>query len=120
MLIAYTYAGDANLSGFIDADDYFHIDAGYNNPADARSYVTGDFNYDGVVNSDDYFIIDANFSAQGAPMTGAAIAGATTVPEPGGAAIAFIAAAYFSSNRIFASRAKRSSSTRKPKPGAPG
>jgi hypothetical protein len=82
VLIAYTYAGDANLSGAIDADDYFQINSSYNDPAAMRSYFKGDFNYDGVINSDDYFIIDANFSAQGAPMAGAAVAGVASVPEP--------------------------------------
>ena len=30
VLVGYTYAGDANLSGFIDGDDYFRIDKGFN------------------------------------------------------------------------------------------
>src|SRR6185295_13774921 len=75
VLIAYTYAGDANLSGSIDADDYFQINSGYAGPQSSVTYFRGDFNYDGHIDSDDFFIIDANFIGQGAPMMGAAVAG---------------------------------------------
>jgi hypothetical protein len=91
VLIAYTYAGDANLSGTIDADDYFQISAGFNDPSSTRSYFKGDFNYDGQIDSDDFFIIDSSFVGQGAAMTGAASADAAAVPEPAGA-IALISA----------------------------
>ena len=62
-LVKYTYAGDADLSGRIDADDYFAIDSGYAHPANP-SYASGDFNYDGAINGDDYFLIDSNYLAQ--------------------------------------------------------
>ena len=87
-LVTYTYTGDANLDGKIDADDYFQIDSNYNKNGNnaAISYHNGDFNYDGVVNGDDYFIIDSNFAAQGSPFSNGAtfdvVGGVQAVPEP--------------------------------------
>ncbi len=82
----YTYAGDANLDGKINADDYFQIDSHYNKTADsAKSYLDGDFNYDGKINGDDYFLIDMNFHAQGAAFSASepvSLAGIQAVPEP--------------------------------------
>ncbi len=48
-LAMYTYAGDANLDGKINADDYFQIDSNYNKNGNnaAISFHDGDFNYDG-------------------------------------------------------------------------
>ncbi len=87
-LVMYTYAGDSNLDGKIDADDYFNIDSNYNKPATA-TYSHGDFNYDGQINGDDYFIIDSNLTAQSTAFaTGSAFdpgfsAGSLqAVPEP--------------------------------------
>jgi len=63
--VMYTYAGDANLDGKVNADDYFLIDRNHNTPS--AGWLNADFNYDGVVNGDDYAFIDAAFAAQGAP-----------------------------------------------------
>ena len=88
VLAMYTYAGDANLDGKIDADDYFEIDSNVNKPAAMVSYFHGDFNYDGLINGDDYFAIDANFAAQGAALGSSAMSGSlSAVPEPGVGAI---------------------------------
>ena len=66
VLVKYTYAGDADLNGRINADDFFQIDRGYGHTsADRLGYFNGDFNYDGVINGDDYFLIDSNFGGQG-------------------------------------------------------
>ncbi|MEA2707576.1 MAG: hypothetical protein QOF78_177, partial [Phycisphaerales bacterium] len=54
----YTYAGDANLDGFISGDDYSTID--FNAGSSADGWVNGDFNYDGIVSGDDYSTIDFN------------------------------------------------------------
>jgi hypothetical protein len=83
LLMKYTYGGDANLDGRINADDYFVLDRNYNKSGTVFGYSSGDFDYNGVVNSDDYFIIDSNF---GAPALGSAIVpdGAAVVPEPTG------------------------------------
>jgi hypothetical protein len=89
VLVRYTYAGDANLDGFISGDDYSSID--FNVGTSAFGYVNGDFNYDGIVSGDDYSTIDFNFAAQGAPLGDSASAsGVTAVPEPTGALAALM------------------------------
>src|SRR5205814_1903472 len=60
VLIRYTYNGDANLSGAINGDDYFLIDAGFG--SQANIYGNGDFDQNGKINADDYFIIDSNYN----------------------------------------------------------
>ena len=91
VLVMYTYAGDADLSGSINGDDYFKIDQGYS--AHATGYANGDFNYDGRIDADDYFIIDSNYSRQGAAFSAGSplaldtaadgsIGGVQAVPEP--------------------------------------
>jgi hypothetical protein len=67
ILVKYTYNGDGNLDGRIDADDYAGIDAGF--ATHATGYRNGDFNYsDGQPNSDDFFLIDKAFSDQSAVL----------------------------------------------------
>jgi hypothetical protein len=69
ILVKYTYDGDANLDGQVNADDYAAIDAGF--ATHATGYAHGDFNYSGgQPNSDDYFAIDRSFSDQGAVLAG--------------------------------------------------
>jgi hypothetical protein len=81
----YTYAGDVNFDGLVDASDYGIIDNYFQFPGTA-GYANGDFNYDGVIDAGDYGIIDNTFQLQGAPLpTGAGaveLAGVTAVPEP--------------------------------------
>ncbi len=62
ILVKFTWNGDANLDGLIDADDYFQIDSGY--ITQNKGWYNGDFNYDGIVNADDYFLIDSAFIGQ--------------------------------------------------------
>jgi hypothetical protein len=68
IVITYTYDGDANLDGRINADDYFRIDSGFLSQPAKPHYAEGDFNYDGTINADDYFLIDSAFLGQGAPQ----------------------------------------------------
>jgi hypothetical protein len=68
VLVKYTYAGDADLSGRVDASDYTLIDNGYNSQATAHpltGWRNGDFNYDGVINGDDYVLIDNSMNMEG-------------------------------------------------------
>ena len=81
VLAMYTYAGDANLDGVINADDYFQIDSHYSQPSSALNYFKGDFNYDGVINGDDYFLIDTNYAAQTGSLAPSA-GFVSAVPEP--------------------------------------
>ena len=78
VLVMYTYTGDANLDGKINADDYFAIDSHYNKPS-VPSYIAGDFNYDGKINGDDYALIDNAFASQTITY---GPSGVTSVPEP--------------------------------------
>jgi len=63
ILLAYTFAGDANLDGIINGDDYFWIDAGFSSKA--SGYANGDFDYNGRIDADDYFLIDSNYDKSG-------------------------------------------------------
>ncbi len=60
----YTYFGDTNLSGSVDANDYLAIDNGFNQ--NLTGWNNGDFNYDGKINGDDYSLIDNAFNTQAA------------------------------------------------------
>jgi uncharacterized delta-60 repeat protein len=68
VLVKYTYNGDANGDGRINADDYFRIDSAFLEQPANPVYGQGDFNYDDTINADDYFLIDSAFLAQGAPL----------------------------------------------------
>jgi hypothetical protein len=72
IIIKYTYSGDADLNGLINADDYAFIDAGYANRATAKGFRNGDFDYSGSINADDFFLIDRAMSAGAAPLAPAA------------------------------------------------
>jgi hypothetical protein len=84
VLVMYTYAGDANLDGFISGDDYAAIDFNIAVPG-ASGWYNGDFNYDGIISGDDYAAIDFNIVAQGVPFaTSSSVSGVNAVPEPAG------------------------------------
>ncbi len=99
VLLKYTYIGDTNLDGKVDASDYSRIDYGYVNQL--TGWYNGDFNYDGVINGSDYTLIDNAFNMQGAVLSNqiagpnasitSEIAPATAVPEP--AAVGVLVAA---------------------------
>lgn len=56
VLVKFTYFGDADLSGMIDASDYSLIDNGYVNHL--SGWVNGDFDYSGTIDATDYALID--------------------------------------------------------------
>jgi len=79
VLLKYTYYGDRDLDGDVDADDYAGIDGGFANRGDANNLTfprqpwrDGDINLGNSVNSDDYFLIDNAFSNQTGVLSGAA------------------------------------------------
>jgi hypothetical protein len=88
----YTYAGDLNLDGTINPDDYALIS--FNDPdPTATGYYNGDINYDGDINADDFAAIDFNFNNQGAPFpTGSALGDVRAVPEPSVCGLALLLA----------------------------
>jgi fibronectin-binding autotransporter adhesin len=85
-LVAYTYFGDANLSGKVDGSDYSLIDAGYASHGSKTGWYYGDFNYDGVIDGSDYALIDNAFNNQQAALPSVELAAVTiqvtAVPEP--------------------------------------
>ncbi len=56
VLVMYTWAGDVNLDGIVNGDDYFKVDTLQNGPP------TGDINNSGKVDADDYFILNRNYN----------------------------------------------------------
>jgi hypothetical protein len=66
VLVKYTYAGDAQLTGDVNFDDYQRIDVGFN--TGLTGWFNGDFNYSGAVNFDDYVLLDVNFNNPGDPL----------------------------------------------------
>jgi hypothetical protein len=66
ILTKYTYLGDLNLDGKVNADDYALLDrqVALNGLGSPATWTTGDFNYDGVVDSSDYMLIDTSFAHQ--------------------------------------------------------
>ena len=67
VIVKYTYAGDVNLDGLVDAADYGIIDNYYQFPG-TTGYANGDFNFDGVIDAGDYGYIDNAFQLQGQPL----------------------------------------------------
>jgi hypothetical protein len=67
VIIKYTYTGDVNLDGFVDASDYGIIDSSFQFPG-TTGYSNGDFNYDGLIDAGDYRYIDNSFQLRGAPL----------------------------------------------------
>ncbi|HYO09043.1 MAG TPA: SdrD B-like domain-containing protein [Tepidisphaeraceae bacterium] len=66
VLVKFTHAGDADLNGRVDGDDYFIIDArAAAGGSGAWGWWRGDFDYNGKINGDDYFLIDSNVNAVG-------------------------------------------------------
>jgi hypothetical protein len=78
VLVKYTFAGDADLSGTVNGSDYTLIDNGFNSQGSAdplSGWHNGDFNYDGVINGDDYILIDNSFNTEGSTSFAASSAG---------------------------------------------
>jgi autotransporter-associated beta strand protein len=111
-IAVYTYAGDVNFDGLVDASDYGIIDNYFQFPG-TTGYANGDFNYDGVIDAGDYGIIDNTFQLQGAPIpmtggvAGASLSGVTAVPEPASLSVIGLAAAVLMGRRQRRSRHER-------------
>ena len=91
LLIMYTWWGDANLDGVVDANDYDIIDRGFLfTPNPATPWYTGDFNYDGAIDANDYDRIDKAFLFQTGPLAGGP---ASPTPEPATMALLGLGAA---------------------------
>ena len=60
ILMRFTYAGDANQDGLVDAADSQYLNANVNGNLGRTGYLWGDYNYDGVVDSNDQAYLDTN------------------------------------------------------------
>jgi hypothetical protein len=67
VLVKYTYAGDVDLNGKINGDDYFILDshAGQQLAGNSMGWFYGDVDYNGKINGDDFFALDSNLARQG-------------------------------------------------------
>jgi len=72
VLVKFTYFGDADLSGSIDATDYSLIDNGYVNSL--TGWINGDFDYSGSIDATDYALIDNAYVNQAGPLAETVIA----------------------------------------------
>jgi hypothetical protein len=77
VLIMYTWLGDINLDGKVNATDLSAMGTG---TSGSQTWANGDFNYDGVVNADDYALFQLGDAVQNAVLTPA--------PEPAGLLLA--------------------------------
>ena len=66
VLVRYTYYGDANADGVVNAADYIRTDTGF--VTRLTGWANGDFNYDGTVDGSDYSLIDNAFDTQSGPI----------------------------------------------------
>jgi autotransporter-associated beta strand protein len=107
IVVRYTYAGDADLSGGVNTSDFTTMAQNFGKTG--QVWVQGDFNYDGVVNALDFNAIATNF---GAPAIASPPALGSVVPEPG--SFALIGAALVSVARVRSPR-KRLRSKQTPK-----
>lgn len=78
ILVKYTWNGDADLNGKVDADAYFRIDQGLQNQP-APSYRTGDFDYSQSRDEDDYYPPDLTYLRQSMVLAVQPAPGAQTV-----------------------------------------
>jgi hypothetical protein len=79
VLVRFTYSGDANLDGTVNALDFNALAGHFGMPA-TNVWSSGDFNYDGLVNTADFTALAANFGST-LPLAAPALGGAL-VPEP--------------------------------------
>jgi hypothetical protein len=92
-LIRYTYFGDANLDGKVNALDFNALATNFGKTPGSDVWSQGDFNYDGSVNTSDFTAMAANFNASplSSPTLGSLGSGelSRAVPEPATFALLF-------------------------------
>ncbi|MGA2034365.1 MAG: hypothetical protein ABSG68_19135 [Thermoguttaceae bacterium] len=90
-IVRYSYVGDGDLNGKVDANDYTRWLTGFGGSAHASKLGTagGDYNGDGTVDANDYTAWLTSFGSNLPPLattsvaTGGGAALATGTPEPG-------------------------------------
>jgi hypothetical protein len=74
VLVSRVLAGDVDMSGEVNAADYFFID--FNLGASGGGWACGDLDYSGETNAADYFFIDFNLGVSQGSVSN------TSIPEP--------------------------------------
>lgn len=80
VIVKYTYLGDTNLSGRVDATDLQNLIVGLR--ANLTGWRNGDTNYDGVVNGNDLANLLTTMRLQGAPLDAGGGGFGGAIPEP--------------------------------------
>jgi fibronectin-binding autotransporter adhesin len=86
-LVKYTYRGDTNLDGILDASDFNSVLSGITNAL--TGWDNGDINYDGVADAADYSLFLAAYTyylSSGTPLASFTSPGAA-IPEPASLAL---------------------------------
>lgn len=97
ILVKYTYLGDTDLSGSVDAADLARVLQGLNGGGTGWNF--GDVNYDGLINTTDLGRVIAALRGQGAPLgDGVGFGGGGAIPEPAALGL-LVAAVPFMSRR---------------------
>lgn len=82
VLVKYTYLGDTNLDGLVDAADLARILQGLNSGGTLGGWNFGDLNYDGIVDFGDLGRALAALRGQGSPLVHPPGGGGSPIPEP--------------------------------------
>lgn len=69
VLVKYTWLGDADLNGVVDANDFGLLQFGYVGGQPYNSWAFGDFDYNGVVDPNDFGLAQFGYVGQGAPLS---------------------------------------------------
>ena len=77
VLIRYTYSGDANCDGIVNALDFNAVASNFGQGG--LLWQNGDFNFDGTVDASDFVALASNYNLS-MPSTGPALG--SLVPEP--------------------------------------
>jgi hypothetical protein len=92
VLVKYTWNGDTDVNGKIDADDYFYVDRGFASRADplspfSKGYHNGDLDYNGTIDADDYFLIDNAYLNQAGTLSNGITVGISILAMPATASV---------------------------------
>ena len=79
-LVRFTYFGDANLDGNVNALDFNRLAINFGKTPGSDVWSQGDFNFDGIVNTLDFNALASNFNATPLSGSGAWL----TCPRAGG------------------------------------
>ncbi len=97
--VMYTYFGDANLDGKVNALDFNAVATNFGKTPGSDVWAQGDFNYDGNVNTLDFTALAGSFGLPTLSAPALSPALGTLVPEPTALALLAIGSAAMSTRR---------------------